>query len=569
VAITVTAAAQRPDTARADLLVVPAGPDGPIGAAAPVVKKALGATLGAVVAATGFEGKPGQTAFVPSAGGLRVGAVLLLGVGDPDKVTVDGLRRAGATLARAASKVRAVATTLVDAAPRGKADAAAQAVAEGVVLGAYQFLEYKSQATATALRRVAVLDGRAEVRRGVERGSVVGNAAAWARDHVNEPPDMQSPAQFVASARRLLSGTGVRVQVMTEAQIRAQRLGGVAGVGQGSARPPRFLTISYEPARRASGHLALVGKGVVFDSGGLSLKTAGGMEAMKTDMSGAAAVVATMAVLRRLGVTARVTGYVPLVENMPSGTAIRPGDVLRIRNGKTVEVLNTDAEGRLILADALSLAVEDGVDAIVDLATLTGACMVALGEKIAGLMGNHDGWQGQVRAAADRAGEPVWPLPLPTDYRKMLDSEIADLKNVSAGGYGGALTAGIFLEQFVADRPWVHLDIAGPARASSDDGYLVRGGTGFGVRTLVELVTEFAVPEGPTAGADGSPQKSPSARARPVAAKKAPAKGAAKKTTAKRTPAKKTTAKKTTAKKTTAKKTTAKKTTAKKTTRTR
>jgi len=372
-----------------------------------------------------------------------------------------------------------------------------------------------------------VLDGRAEVRRGVDRGAVVATAAIWARDHVNEPPDMQSPAQFVAAARRLLAGTGVRIEVLTENQIRAQRLGGVAGVGQGSARPPRFLKISYEPARRATGHLALVGKGVVFDSGGLSLKTAGGMEGMKTDMSGAAAVVAAMSVLRRLGVAQRVTGYVPLVENMPSGHAIRPGDVLRIRNGKTVEVLNTDAEGRLILADALSLAVEDKVDAIVDLATLTGACMVALGEKIAGLMGNHDGWRDQVRSAADRAGEPVWPLPLPGEYRKLLDSEVADLKNVSSGGYGGALTAGIFLEQFVGDRPWAHLDIAGPARASADDGYLVRGGTGFGVRTLVELVAGFTVPEGPVAGAAGAGTRTP--------AKKSPAK----KSPAKKSPAKK------------------------------
>jgi leucyl aminopeptidase len=215
---------------------------------------------------------------------------------------------------------------------------------------------------------------------------------------------------------------------------------------------------------------------------------------------------------------------------MPSGTAIRPGDVLKIRNGKTVEVLNTDAEGRLILADALSLAVEDGVDAIVDLATLTGACMVALGEKIAGLMANHDGWSEQVREAADRAGEPVWPLPLPADYRKQLDSEVADLRNVGTGSYGGALTAAIFLQQFVGDRPWVHLDIAGPARAPSDDGYLVKGGTGFGVRTLVELVSSFEVPTGAVTGADGN--------------------GAAKKVATKKTATKKTATKKTATKKT-------------------
>jgi leucyl aminopeptidase len=238
----------------------------------------------------------------------------------------------------------------------------------------------------------------------------------------------------------------------------------------------------------------LVGKGVVFDSGGLSIKTSSGMETMKTDMSGAAAVLATLSVLKDLDVKTRVTAYVPMVENMPSGTAIRPGDVLKIRNGKTVEVLNTDAEGRLILADGLALATEDKPDAVVDVATLTGACIVALGEKIAGLMGNRDSWNEQVQAAADAAGEPVWELPLPNDYRKLLDSEVADLRNISTSSYGGALTAALFLSEFVDGVPWAHLDIAGPARASSDDGYLVKGGTGFAVRTLVELVDRFKKP---------------------------------------------------------------------------
>jgi leucyl aminopeptidase len=218
------------------------------------------------------------------------------------------------------------------------------------------------------------------------------------------------------------------------------------------------------------------------------------METMKTDMSGAAAVAATMSVLADLGVKAKVVAYMPLVENMPSGHAIRPGDVLKIRNGKTVEVLNTDAEGRLILADALSLAGEAKPDAVIDLATLTGACVVALGEKIAGLMGNDDAWIDQVRDAAGRAGESVWPLPLPPEYRKLLDSEVADVKNISGGSYGGALTAGLFLKEFTNGIPWAHLDIAGPARAGSDDGYLVKGGTGFGVRTLVELVSNFTNP---------------------------------------------------------------------------
>jgi leucyl aminopeptidase len=505
VAIILTTTSQRADRVRADLLVVPASADGPLGDAAATLADRLGDDVAALSLAAGFEGKPGQTVLVPTGGRLLAKAVLLIGVGDPAEMTTDGLRRAGATLARSATKVSTVATTLLDVTPDEIApSAAAQALAEGVLLGAYQFLEYKSQATPSALRRVNVLDRRAEVGRGLERGTVVANAVIWARDIVNEPSGSKSPAEFAAAARRLLARSGVSVQVLTEAQIRAERLGGVLGVGQGSARPPRFLKLTYTPAGRARGHLALVGKGVVFDSGGLSLKPANGMETMKTDMSGAAAVVAAMSVLRRLGVQARVTGYVPLVENMPSGTAIRPGDVLRIRNGKTVEVLNTDAEGRLILADALSLAVEDRVDAIVDVATLTGACMVALGEKIAGLMSNHEGFSEQVRSAADRAGEAVWPLPLPTEYRKLLDSEVADLRNISTGNYGGALTAGIFLQQFVGDRPWVHLDIAGPARASADDAYLVKGGTGFAVRTLVELAGAFAVPEGPVAESDGS-----------------------------------------------------------------
>jgi leucyl aminopeptidase len=545
VAITLTATSQRATTARADLLVLPYGTDGPIGTGAESVVDALDGDVAALAKTASFEGKPGQTVLVPSGGRVAADAVLLVGVGDPSAITLDGLRRAGASLARASTKIASVATTLLDAAPAGAtAAAAAEALAEGVLLGAYQFLEYKSKATASALRRVVVLDGRAEVKRGLDRGNVVAHAAIWARDVVNEPAGSQSPSDFVATARRLLARSGVTVQVFGDAQLRAQRMGGVLGVGQGSERPPRFLKLAYEPRGRATGRLALVGKGVVFDSGGLSLKTAGGMETMKTDMSGAAAVVATMSALRSLDVKTRVTAYVPLVENMPSGNAIRPGDVLKIRNGKTVEVLNTDAEGRLILADALSLAVDDKADAIVDLATLTGACVVALGEKIAGLMANHDGWSEQVRAAADRAGEPVWPLPLPTDYRKQLDSEVADLRNIGTGGYGGALTAGIFLQQFVGDRPWVHLDIAGPARAPSDDGYLVKGGTGFGVRTLLELVASFEVPTGAVNGADGNgaATKQPAKRA---AARKAPAKKTAtKKAVARKVPAKKTAARK-------------------------
>ncbi len=459
--ITFSTTARPAERVAADVLAVPVFTDGQLGPGADVVDATVGG-LAAFMEQAGFSGKAGETLAVPGAAGLAAKAVVVVGLGAASDLNAESLRRAGAAIAKRATKVSAVVTTLATAAPASiTPEQAGQAIAEGLLLGAYQFLEYKSSGEPTKLRRVTVV-GNAAVGRGLERGSVVAHAAIWARDMVNEPAGALAPAEFAARARRLLAGKGVTVTVLTDAQMRAQRLGGVLGVGQGSTRPPRFVKVAYNPPR-AIGHVALVGKGVVFDSGGLSLKTPSGMETMKTDMSGAAAVLATMSVLRQLGVQHRVTAYAPLVENMPSGTAIRPGDVLKIRNGKTVEVLNTDAEGRLILADALSLASEDQVDAIVDVATLTGACMVALGDKVAGLMGNDDTWIAQIRAAADRAGEPVWPLPLPPDYRKQLDSEVADLKNIG-GSYGGALTAGIFLQEFVDGPKWAHLDIAGPAR---------------------------------------------------------------------------------------------------------
>jgi leucyl aminopeptidase len=240
--------------------------------------------------------------------------------------------------------------------------------------------------------------------------------------------------------------------------------------------------------------VAIVGKGITFDSGGLSLKTAQGMMTMKADMSGAAAVLATMSVLPALKPRVRVIGIVPATENLPGGRAYKPSDVLRIRNGKTVEVLNTDAEGRLVLADGLSLATEAEPDAIIDLATLTGACVIALGKRISGLMGNDDRLISEVRAAADRAGEPAWPLPLPDEYRKEIDSEVADIKNIGDPGGAGAIAAGLFLKEFVGDVPWVHLDIAGPAWTDKEDGYLSQGGTGVGIRTVVELLTSGSVP---------------------------------------------------------------------------
>ena len=488
--ITFTVASTAPARTRGDILAVPIFADGEFGPGADAVDAATGGTLRAFMASASFDGKRGQAVLVPITAAAKT--ALLVGLGSRADLTTDDLRTAGALIAQRAKDSARVVTTLVDAAPEGvDRSTAAQAIAEGILLGGYEFRTYKSKpAKAARLAHVVMLGGGgAVVKRALDRGVTVAAAVEWARDMVNTPARELSPSEFAKQAQKLLRGRSVTVEVLDVVAMRRERLGGVIGVGQGSKQPPRFVKMTYSP-RGARGSIALVGKGVIFDSGGLSLKTGSGMETMKTDMAGAAAVIATMSVLAELGVTTKVVAYTPMVENMPSGEAIRPGDVLTFRNGKTAEVLNTDAEGRLILADALSLAAEKKPEMIIDLATLTGACMVALGDKIAGVMSNDEAVSANVLAAAKRAGEAMWPLPLPKQYRKLIDSEIADMKNIGTGGYGGALTAGLFLEEFVAGVPWAHLDIAGPARANADDGYTRRGGSGFGVRTLIELVTQ-------------------------------------------------------------------------------
>jgi leucyl aminopeptidase len=337
--------------------------------------------------------------------------------------------------------------------------------------------------------------GGSRVRAAIARGRAVGEAVRVARDLVNQPGGSLTPSALATRAEDLAELTGFDVEVLDRAAIEDEKLGGLLGVNRGSTEEPRFVKLSWQPAGESRGTVALVGKGITFDSGGLSLKTSDGMIGMKGDMAGAATVLAAFTALDAVQPPVEVLGYLPLTDNMPGGDATRVGDVLRIRNGTTVEVLNTDAEGRLVLADALSLATEDEPDAIVDLATLTGACMVALGTKTAGLMGNRDDFVDQVRAAAAAEGEPVWPLPLPIEMRRELDSEVADIKNISGKRWGGASVAGVFLQEFVGDGiPWAHLDIAGPADAPEDDGLTRKGGTGFGVRTLLRLLSTFTKP---------------------------------------------------------------------------
>ena len=444
----------------------------------------------AFLAERGFEGKLGEATAVPSGRGTWVA----LGMGEPEAVTAEALRRAAAAFVRTAWHDSAGALTLLAAAPSSLDPArAAQAVAEGASLAAYRFGRYKSDEKPCWLQSLTVVGSGEEAASGLEMGSQMAAAVALARDLVNEPAAAMTPRRLAERAAEVADVGGLAFSVLDEAAIAAEGLGGLAGVAQGSDEPPRLIKLVYDRPG-VVGAIALVGKGITFDSGGLSIKTAEGMETMKTDKSGAAAVLAAMSVIAVLAPPVKVVAIVPATENMPGGAAVKPGDVLVIRNGKTVEVLNTDAEGRLVLADGLSLAVEEGVDAIIDVATLTGACVVALGRKVAGLMGNHQGWLDQVAQAAARAGEDVWPLPLPEDYRKLIDSDVADVKNISSGRYAGALTAGLFLREFVGDVPWAHLDIAGPARSEDDEGYLQKGGTGFGVRTLVEAVMSFRQP---------------------------------------------------------------------------
>jgi leucyl aminopeptidase len=452
-----------------------------------------GAVDRAYLVSQGFEAKPGEVRTLPGANG---GVVTVVGLGARAEATAATYRRAGATLARAWSRQRSAATTLLDDLPDGvDAADAAQALAEGLLLGAYRFTAYKADPKPSVLSRVAVTGGGRRVATALERGRVVAGAVCVARDLVNEPGGTLTPVVFAERAAALCESSGVGLRILDEKAIRKERLGGLLGVNRGSEQPPRFLELTWVP-EGARATLALVGKGVTFDSGGLSLKAGDAMVGMKGDMGGAAAVLAAMSVAPSVAPRTAARGYLPLTDNMTGGDATRVGDVLRIRNGKTVEVLNTDAEGRLILADALSVASEAKPDAIVDLATLTGACMIALGERTAGLMGNHRGLVDQVRAAADRAGEDVWPLPLPDHLRSTLDSEVADLRNIATTRYGGALVAGVFLREFVADGvPWAHLDIAGPSDSSDDDGGERRkGATGFGVRTLVELLATFRKP---------------------------------------------------------------------------
>ncbi|GHJ38126.1 leucyl aminopeptidase [Streptomyces sp. TS71-3] len=475
---------------------------------AEAVDEAFDGKLVAVLETLGASGAEGEVTKLPAPEGFRTPVVLAVGLGPaPERdggYATEALRHAAGCAARAlaGAKKAGVALPLADAAAVG-------AVAEGTLLGAYSFDTYKAAGRGGSggrggkngknakppLAEATLLGGKPrdkDHKAALERAAAVCEELNRARDLINTPPNDLDPETFATLASAAAKEHGIKVQVLDEKALVKGGYGGILGVGAGSASPPRLVKLTYtHPGARKS--LAFIGKGITYDSGGISLKPPGHNETMKCDMSGAAAVFAAVVAAARLGLKVNVTSWLALAENMPSGSAVRPGDVLRMYSGTTVEVLNTDAEGRLVLADAIAKASEDKPDVIVDVATLTGAMMVALGNRLFGIMSNDEAFRTAVHEIAEGAGEPSWPMPLPEHLLKGMESPTADIANMGER-QGGGLVAGLFLREFVGDDiTWAHLDIAGPAfNEQGPFGYTPKGGTGTAVRTLVRLAEAAA-----------------------------------------------------------------------------
>jgi leucyl aminopeptidase len=453
-----------------------------------------GGVIARLIGSKDLSGSIGEAAPLHGPIGVSGGSMLLAGLGPREVFGAGSAFELGVLVGRRlGGKPRgAVGVVLPEA---GMPIEVASHLAQGVIVGTVGPGLAKSEPSRhpfEELRLIVPPGSTADpglVEPAIHRGAIVGQSVNLARELVNLPPGRKPPRLLADRIRDEATAAGLTAEVWDEDRIREERLGGLLGVAAGSDEPPRFVTLEWLGAGAGSPAIALVGKGVTFDSGGLSLKPSASMEDMKADMSGSAIVAAAMAAIARLGLPVNVRGYLPLTENMTGGRAMKLGDVLAMRNGKTVEVMNTDAEGRLILADALCLAAERGPTRIIDLATLTGSCMVALGSKVAGLFANDDETAEVVRAAASGVGERVWRMPMDGDYRESLKSPVADLKNVGSK-WGGAIIAAKFLEEFVGGRPWAHLDIAGPAWADSDSPGQDAGATGCFVRTLVRLAEE-------------------------------------------------------------------------------
>jgi len=459
------------------------------------VASAYGRKFAPLLSTIGFTGKPGEVATLPTSGVVTSPLLILVGLGDRAAMTTETVRRAAGAAARSVSNASTVALAL----PAVDADHV-RAVADGYLLGSYSFTRFKSSETPDTANEVVILSEVARNKEAIAAlatAQVVARATCLARDWVNTPAGNLTPEIFadaVTDTGRHNKAAKVSIKVTDETKLEADGYGGIIGVGRASANPPRLVELRYKP-RGAKAHLALVGKGITFDSGGLSLKPGAAMTTMKLDMSGAAAVIAATFAIAELGIPVQVSTFAPMAENMVSGNATRPGDVLTMYGGKTVEVLNTDAEGRLILADALVKAGEQKPDLIVDVATLTGACVIALGDRVAGLLGNDEETLATIKASGDRAGEAFWELPITEEMTEKVrtNSKVADLAQHNTERWGGTLYAAAFLQEFVGDNSWAHLDIAGPAFNEKDPhGYTPSGATGVGVSTLVQLAQHLS-----------------------------------------------------------------------------
>lgn len=442
--------------------------------------------------ALGATAKRGEITRLPGAGLVAAPMIVALGLGPSGDLDDEQARRVAAGAVRALAGTKSVAFALGDLTPE-----TLEAIVTGALLGNYTFTQFRGATAASQpepVQRIYVT-GNADDKEqsaAVKRAETIAAAVNMARDLVNTPPSALPPEEIAHAAIDSVRKLPVSVEVWDEQHLAEEDFGGILAVGQGSANPPRLIRMEYSP-KKAKAFLALVGKGVTFDSGGLSLKPPKAMETMKCDMSGAAAVIAAMTAIAQLGLKVHVVGWIPTVENMPGGHAQRPGDVITMYGGRTVEVLNTDAEGRLILADALVRAAEEEPDLIVDAATLTGAAVIALGDRTSGVMANDDGARVAVWESSQRAGETMWHLPIPEESRATLDSAIADIKNIG-DGKGGMLSAAAFLREFVPEgQLWAHLDIAGPAfNEGGPYGYTPKGGTGAAVRTFIQLAEDLA-----------------------------------------------------------------------------
>jgi leucyl aminopeptidase len=479
---------------RAEVLVVGTlqGTDGPeLAPGSEVADAAFDGQLAAVLSTLGASGKAEEVVKVPTLGKTSAKIVLAVGLGKTDAngaVTAEQVRRASGAAARALAGTDRAFTTLsvIDL----------QATVEGTALGAYVFTEYRSEPGAAPVSKVDFATAADSVlkddRVTLKAATAIAESVILTRDLINTPPNDLYPASFAERAKKLAEANGLEFEVLDEKALKRKGFGGILGVGAGSTRQPRLLRIAYKPAK-AGKKVALVGKGITFDSGGISIKPAAGMDHMTSDMSGAAAVLASVVLAAKLKYPLEVIAHIPLAENLPSGSAYRPGDVLSMYGGKTVEVLNTDAEGRLVLADAIVRAAEDEPDYLIETSTLTGAQLVALGNRTAGIMGTDD-FRDRVAEIARATGEGGWAMPLPEELRADLDSRLADLANVAGHRFGGMLAAGIFLREFVAEGlTWAHIDIAGPSfNTGGPWGYTGKGGTGVPVRTIAAVLADIA-----------------------------------------------------------------------------